>query len=253
VFAKKNEHTGAMSASRTARDRVRDELTKEILAVAGVHLARDGADGLSLRAIARDLDMAPSALYRYFSGRDVLLSALILAAYESLADQAEAAAEQLAPLDQPDGAAWLAVPLAMRAWALAHPHEWALIFGSPVPGYEAPQATLVPYARLARAFVLPVRQAQAAGRFASPSMALPALETGAETDALRAALVPVAESLLPDAPLAVVADALRAWTTVIGMISLELFGHWRNTILEPDVFFTYTTLSLAGTLGRSAA
>ena len=81
-------------APRTARERVREEMTAEILAVAGAHLARDGAPALSLRSIARDLGMAPSALYRYFDGRDALLSALILAAYEALATEAERAADQ---------------------------------------------------------------------------------------------------------------------------------------------------------------
>ena len=69
-------------------------MTAEILAVAGAHVARDGAAALSLRSIARDLGMAPSALYRYFDGRDALLTALILTAYEALAAEAERAADQ---------------------------------------------------------------------------------------------------------------------------------------------------------------
>ena len=84
----------APSAPRTARERVREEMTAEILAVAGAHVARDGAAALSLRSIARDLGMAPSALYRYFDGRDALLSALILSAYGALADEAEQAADE---------------------------------------------------------------------------------------------------------------------------------------------------------------
>ena len=69
-------------------------MTAEILAVAGAHVAREGAAALSLRSVARDLGMAPSALYRYFDGRDALLSALILAAYEALATEAERAADR---------------------------------------------------------------------------------------------------------------------------------------------------------------
>ncbi len=82
-----------MSAPRTARERVREEMTAEILAVARRHIADEGAAALSLRSVARDLEMAPSALYRYFDGRDALLSALILGAYESLAAEAEQAAQ----------------------------------------------------------------------------------------------------------------------------------------------------------------
>src|SRR5271168_5615062 len=85
---------GSPSAPRTARERVREEMTAEILAVAGAHVARDGAAAISLRSIARDLGMAPSAIYRYFDGRDALLSALILSAYEALAAEAERAADQ---------------------------------------------------------------------------------------------------------------------------------------------------------------
>ncbi len=144
----------APSAPRTARERVREEMTAEILAVAGTHVARDGAAAISLRSIARDLGMAPSALYRYFDGRDALLSALILSAYEALADEAERAAdeaEQAAETVRSDSAGrWLAVPRAMRLWALERPHQWGLIFGTPIPGYHAPEDTIEPYTRMAR-------------------------------------------------------------------------------------------------------
>ena len=129
------------SAPRTARERVREEMTAEILAVAGAHVARDGAAALSLRSIARDLGMAPSALYRYFDGRDALLTALILTAYEALAAEAERAADQAETRETEeqggparDAERWLAVPRALRHWALEHPHQWGLIFGTPVPG-----------------------------------------------------------------------------------------------------------------------
>src|ERR1700685_3961407 len=111
----------APSAPRTARERVREEMTAEILAVAGAHVARDGAAAISLRSIARDLGMAPSAIYRYFDGRDALLSALILSAYGALADEAERAADEAERGTDQEGR-WLAVPRAMRLWALEHPH-----------------------------------------------------------------------------------------------------------------------------------
>ena len=83
-------------------------MTAEILAVAGAHVARDGAAAISLRSIARDLGMAPSAIYRYFDGRDALLSALILSAYEALADEAERAADEAeaGERDQAASAGW---------------------------------------------------------------------------------------------------------------------------------------------------
>ena len=231
-----------MSAPRTARERVREEMTAEILAVARRHVAREGAAALSLRSIARDLEMAPSALYRYFDGRDALLSALILTAYESLADEAEQAADDAERRGGSDAERWLAVPRSLRAWALAHPHEWGLIFGTPVPGYEAPEDTVEPYARVAAAMVRPVVAAAAAAR----------LQTGPlppVTAELGDAVAPVAEGLLPGVPLGTVVLAVGAWTTIVGVISLEVFGHWRNTILDPAEFFEATMRNLARSLG----
>ena len=232
-----------MSAPRTARERVREEMTAEILAVARQHVAREGAAALSLRSIARDLEMAPSALYRYFDGRDALLSALILTAYESLAEEAERAADEDAQGSaEGDAERWLAVPRSLRAWALAHPHEWGLIFGTPVPGYEAPEDTVEPYERVAAAMVRPLVEADAAGRVRAEPLRQVSTELGD-------AVAPVAEGLLPGMPLGTVVLAIGAWTTIVGVISLEVFGHWRNTILDPGQFFEATIRNLADSLG----
>jgi AcrR family transcriptional regulator len=234
-----------MSAPRTARERVREEMTAEILAVAGAHVARDGAAALSLRSIARDLGMAPSALYRYFDGRDALLSALILDAYEALAREAERAADQVElPADAADDAErWLSVPRALRLWALERPHQWGLIFGTPVPGYEAPEDTVEPYARVAAALVRPLVAAKEAGRLRPDAHARPV------SGELRAAVAPVSDGLLPGLPVEKVVLALQAWTTIIGIISLEVFGHWRKTVWEPGLLFDATIRQLADSIG----
>ena len=254
-----------MSAPRTARERVREEMTAEILAAAGERVAKEGAAALSLRSVARDLGMAPSALYRYFDGRDALLSALILHAYESLAAEAEQAAEQAGARPTPpaertpptpptpptetgslgDAERFLAVPRAIRRWALAHPHEWGLIFGTPVPGYEAPEDTVEPYARIAAAMVGPVVEAKVAGRLR------PDLHRSAVSDELRDAVAPVTEGLFPDLPTVNVVLAIQAWTTLVGIISLEVFGHWRNTILSTEEFFEATIRDLAARIRLS--
>jgi AcrR family transcriptional regulator len=253
-----------MSAPRTARERVREEMTAEILTAARERVADEGAAALSLRSVARDLEMAPSALYRYFDGRDALLSALILGAYESLAAEAEQAAEEVAvqaavhaateataPATPPseagssDAERFLAVPRAIRGWALAHPHEWGLIFGTPVPGYDAPEDTVEPYARIAAAMMRPVVEARAAGRLATAPYAR------AVSDELRQAVAPVTKGLFPDMPTVSVVLAIQAWTTLVGVISLEVFGHWRNTILEPEEFFEATIRDMAAMVGLS--
>ena len=232
-----------MPIARTARERVREEMTAEILAVAREHVAREGAAALSLRSIARDLEMAPSALYRYFDGRDALLSALILGAYEALAAEAERAADEAEGSDTSDAERWLFVPRALRAWALAHPHEWGLIFGTPVPGYEAPEDTVEPYARVAAALVRPVLAARAAGRLRKDK------RSRKVPGELRDAVAPVADGLFPGVPVEKVVLAIQAWTTVVGVISLEVFGHWRNTILHPGRFFEATISQAAETIG----
>jgi AcrR family transcriptional regulator len=220
-------------------------MTAEILAVAAVHVARDGAAAISLRSIARDLGMAPSALYRYFDGRDALLSALILSAYQALADEAERAADQAeSETGRSDRVErWLAVPRAMRLWALAHPHQWGLIFGTPVPGYHAPEDTVEPYTRMAAALVRPLLAAHEEGRFH------PHGEERPITDELRDAVTPVTEGLLPDMAAETVVRVLQAYTAIIGAISLEVFGHWRQTVLEPGLLFDATVVQAGETIG----
>jgi AcrR family transcriptional regulator len=216
-------------------------MSSEILTVARAQLAQNGAAALSLRSIARQLEMAPSALYRYYPGRDALLSALILSAYGSLADTAERASQVAYAAGGRDAERWAAVPRAMRQWALAHPHEWGLIFGTPVPGYRAPEDTVVPYGRVAVALVRPVVEARAAGRLAALT------PIGDAT--LRLAVAPVTDALFPDMPTAMVVATLQAWTTLVGAISLELFGHWRNTVHDPERFFEQTLGALASSVG----
>lgn len=234
---------GATRTARSARERVREEMTAEILAVAREHLAKEGAAALSLRSVARDLELAPSALYRYFNGRDALLSALIMTAYESLATAAERAADRVERSGGSDAERWLAAPRAMRQWALEHPYEWGLIFGTPVPGYEAPRDTVVPYARVASALVRPLVEAKAAARLSATSAA------SAVDAQLREAVMPVAEGLFTDMPVDKVVQVVQAWSTVVGVISLEVFGHWRETILDPEVFFDATIRDSAEAIG----
>ena len=129
----------------TARARARAEITDEIKSVARRQLAEQGSAALSLRAVAREVGMVSSAVYRYFPSRDDLLTVLIVDAYDAVG----AAAEQALAARRRGGVVsrWVGVSAAIRTWALAHPHEYALIYGSPVPGYAAPQDTIDPAAR----------------------------------------------------------------------------------------------------------
>src|ERR1700733_1074974 len=117
--------TATPSASRTARERARAELTREIKQEARRQLAASGAQGLSLRAVARELGMVSSAIYRYFPSRDELLTALIIDAYEALGTAAETASSALPAADI--RGRWGGAGTAIRGWGPANPHEYALI------------------------------------------------------------------------------------------------------------------------------
>src|SRR3954447_15801956 len=159
-------------APHTARARARAELTHEIKAAARRHLAAEGAQRLSLRAVARELGMASSALYRYFPSRDDLLTALIVDAYNAVGERVERAVAAAGPAENPR-AAWRGLCQAVREWGRANPHEYALIYGSPVPGYKAPEETMAPFARVPHALLSILRDsgqdfAHAAGATALP-------------------------------------------------------------------------------------
>jgi AcrR family transcriptional regulator len=240
-------------AQRTAasiRARVRAEMTDEIKAVARRHLAAEGAN-LSLRAVAREVGMVSSAIYRYFPSRDELLTALIIDAYNSMGEAGEAADAAVADRADLLGR-WLAVTTALRAWALASPHEYALLYGSPVPGYAAPQDTVGPASRPVVVMGAILSDAQAAGRFSGDAasgqfaggdaVALPP-KLGAE---VRRAAELVAPGVSDEA---VMARALIAWTEVFGAISFDLFGRLNNVIEERDAWFEQQMLAMAAFMG----
>jgi len=212
----------------TARDRARAELTEEIKAVARHQLAEHGSAALSLRAVAREVGMVSSAVYRYFPSRDDLLTALIVDAYDAVG----AAAEEALAAHRRRGAGgrWLAATQAIRAWALAHPHEYALVYGSPVPGYAAPQDTIDPASRVALALLQIVVDGVATGE----------IEAGGEPSTARVVRTDFAElraAAAPGVPDAVLSRTLLAWSALFGSISLEMFGHLHNVIHDYDAYF----------------
>jgi AcrR family transcriptional regulator len=246
---------GTVRRAATARERARAELTREIKEEARRQLLATGADGLSLRAVAKELGMVSSALYRYYPSRDDLLTALIVDAYNALGAAAEHALAGPAPARE----RWIAACHAIRDWARSNRHEYALVYGSPVPGYRAPDATIGPASRVPLAFAGVVRDALAAGELAAPREALPV--TGAlagQAAALSAALAASAASPeSPDAYAGVPPDALVraviAWTQLFGMISFELFGQFVGSFEPADALFAYTVAQLTAFVGLREA
>lgn len=233
-----------MNASRTARDRARAELTREITDAARRQLATSGADGLSLRAVARELGLASSAIYRYFPSRDHLLTTLIIDAYDALGAAAELTEAKEDRAD-PRGR-WRAICRGARAWAREHPHEYALIFGSPIPGYAAPRDTVAPASRVPLLFVGVLRDAASRGTLRTPPDEPPL------TDGLAAQVATLAALIAPDLPGPTVTRTIIAWTQLFGMLSFELFGQFVGSVDPSDEFFEHATAAMAQFVGLPA-
>jgi AcrR family transcriptional regulator len=211
----------------TARARVRAELTREITEAARRQLATEGAAGLSLRAVARELGMASSAVYRYFASRDDLLTALIMDAYDAIGAAVEEADASVARRSDLVGR-WMALAHAVRQWALEHPSEYALIYGSPVPGYRAPVDTIGPASRLTNV-LLRILEDGVRERLVDRGGSLPPV--------VRADLRQLRERVAVAVPEPVLFRGLLAWTQLFGAVSFELFGQLQNVVEEPAALF----------------
>jgi AcrR family transcriptional regulator len=230
-----------MAALQGVRERARAEVTAAILAEAHRQLALVGPTALSLRSVARELGVASSALYRYFASRDDLLTALIVEAYDALGAAAETAA--VATTGARPAHRWCALASAIRDWAREHAHEYALLYGSPVPGYHAPDATIGPASRVSLALLHVVDDA-----YRTEQLTLPAAAT-VPTEGLRDDV----ERLLRDTGLALPAEmavpVVAAWTQLFGLVSFELFGQTRNVFEAHEDLFAQTVAAMAAFLG----
>ena len=197
------------------------------MAAARVELTRVGAAGLSVRAIARDLDMAPSALFRYISGRDELLTMLIVEAYDALADHVERQESDVARADL--RGRWRAIATSLREWSVAHPHEYALLYGSPVPDFHANAEDTNRAGQ--RVTDLLAALGRDAPRSANP-LALPE-----QPDLAAFAGAGGTEGLDEDLLL----RGITAWASLLGAVSAEVFEH-----LGPQL--PYSTTIFAATL-----
>ncbi len=218
-----------MTGTMGARERRRVEVTAALLAAAKRELARTGAAGLSVRAVARDMGMAPSALFRYISGRDELLTTLIVDAYDDLGDHVEAVESEVPRADL--RGRWRAIATSFREWARAHPHEYALLYGSPVPEYEAPAE------RTNQAGTRVTNLLAAIGMedpTAPPRPPIPHLPDPSELTALAvAAGVPMLDGER-------LVSGLLAWTALVGVVSSELFEMLGENVARLDTLFEAT-------------
>ncbi|MGW0998141.1 TetR/AcrR family transcriptional regulator [Streptomyces sp. NPDC002520] len=221
------------AGAASPRERYRSQVRAEIKARAWEQIATAGASGLSLNAIAKDLGMSGPALYRYFAGRDDLITELVRDAYRSLADTFRAAADS--------GAGLSGLAQALRRWALADPQRYFLVYGTPVPGYRAPD-DITAIAQEIMAALLDVCVADAPGT--PPPLTAP---EAAAPDALDAHLADHRRWAGDHpAPLPVLRRALAFWTRLHGVLSLELAGHFAGMGFDQDVLFAAEVDSLTG-------
>jgi AcrR family transcriptional regulator len=179
----------------TMRERFRTQVRDDVKRVALRQLAELGPQGLSINAIAKELGVSGPALYRYFEGRDALLTALVLDAYDDLADALAGAVQAVD--GRPAAQRLPALGRAYRGWALAQPHRYRLLFGPPLPGYDAHAEALVQAARRAM------------------DVLLGALGDG-QADEQR---------------------AVGVWARLHGLVSLEIAGNFASMGLDADALF----------------
>ncbi|MEU8364944.1 TetR/AcrR family transcriptional regulator [Nonomuraea sp. NPDC048882] len=207
------------------RARLRAQTTADIKATALRHMAEGGPDAISLRAIARDLEMSGSAVYSYFDTRDALITELINDVYTALVDHVEAARDAL-PADDVAGRI-LAWATALREWSLANPQGFRLIYGDPVPGYQPPAGGPAPE---------PSKQA-CLGLTALAAAAWPyakaVQDDNCTWEAFAPELVGTVREAFPDLPPAALALALRLWGRMHGLVALEVYGHLGPQARQP--------------------
>ena len=209
------------------RQESREKVEAQIVEFGRRHLVIEGAAGLSLRAIARDLGMVSSAVYRYVASRDDLLTLLLVDAYSELADAVDLAGVA--------AGSWrdqlLAMAHAARWWAVDQPARWALLYGSPVPGYQAPrERTVGPGTRVVGTLFNAIAAGIAAGDIPQSTVAA-AQPLSSDFERVRQEFEFTGDD-------SAVAKCFLLWAGLVGAISLEVFGQYgADTLTEPGAVF----------------
>ncbi|GAB7189052.1 TetR/AcrR family transcriptional regulator [Kitasatospora sp. Ki12] len=217
--------------ARTPRERYRAQVQEEIKQHAWGQIASAGASALSLNAIAKQMGMSGPALYRYFANRDELITELIRDAYRSLADTFRARAEAGAGT----GTGLGDLAHALRRWALDDPQRYLLVYGTPVPGYRAPEDTTRTAAEI-MAVILDACTAE-------PPPAAPPTPLDAHLDAHLDEHRAWAGQ--HPAPPSALRRALAFWTRLHGVLSLELAGHFTGMGIDPAQLYTAEAEAIA--------
>ncbi|MEU8984734.1 TetR/AcrR family transcriptional regulator [Streptomyces sp. NPDC048309] len=226
------------------RERLRAEAAQEIKTIALKHMAENGTAAVSLRAIAREMGMTAGAIYSYYDTRDDLITALVADVYNSLAETLEAA---IAAAPQGPVGQVMAYGQAYRAWAVANPQEFRLVYGDPAPDYQVPACSAAAEAEH-RACTALTGVVVAAWPWAQR---LHADDHYAWSD-YDPEFIKMVRGAFPDLHPAAVALAMRLWGRVHGLVSLEIYGHLRPQVQDPAKLYHSELVDLTHLLGLTA-
>ncbi|NKX53028.1 TetR/AcrR family transcriptional regulator [Arthrobacter mobilis] len=236
-----------MAKTPTPREQARQRTIAEILRIGREQLAKEGAAALSLRAVARELGVVSSAVYRYVASRDELLTLLVVEAYTELGDRVDAAVDAApgTPFER-----FAALARAVREWALAEPARYGLLFGAPVPGYHAPaEQTTAPGTRVVARLAGILEQAWAVqgGGSADDDGAGPGGRLPAQ---LAADLETIRREYGLTIPVQLLARGITVWSGLFGAVNFEVFGQYgRGTFTDPAAYFELVIRQLAAQVG----
>jgi AcrR family transcriptional regulator len=224
------------------RQETREQIERRIIELGRRHLVEHGAAGLSLRAVTRDLGMVSSAVYRYVSSRDELLTLLLVDAYSDLADAVDRARETREDPVEIWSDDVTTIARAVRRWAVEHPARWALLYGSPVPGYHAPpERTVGVGTRVVGAFFDAIAAGIATGDIRLTSDLAP--------QPLSSDFEQIRQEFGFPGDDHVIAKCFLLWAGVVGAISLEVFGQYgADTLSDPESVFDAQVRLLVGML-----
>jgi AcrR family transcriptional regulator len=231
-----------MTAKPGRREIVREATLQEIKRVAQKMMEEQGAGALSLRAIAAEMGMSAPALYNYYESRDDLLTTLIVDAYSSLGDTMRAAC--FAGPAEEYARRFIAGMVAYRDWALQNTVMFELIYGTPIPGYKAPQEITTPVAaRALEPLVLVLAEAWRAGKVRVPEIYQDLPPT------LKQYMQQWGEQLGGNISLPLLAYTIIGWGQIQGLVSLEIYRHTQDVVGDPGELYNLQIKAYLSLLG----
>ncbi|UOZ06387.1 TetR/AcrR family transcriptional regulator [Amycolatopsis sp. WQ 127309] len=225
----------------TPRQSAREQMMRDVVRVGREHLKTVLPADLSLRGVARDVGVVPSGLYRYVRDREALITLLIIDAYDELADEVDAAIE--AASRRSHRKRLEAAVLAARAWAVREPSRFALLYGTPVLGYQAPgEQTVGPGTRVVAALGRLAEDAWRTGKLRKVDATL--------SQPVRADMERLRQQHGLDMPASNVARVYGLWSAVTGAILFDAFGQYAaDTVSDKEAFLRDHVAGLADTIG----